>query len=393
MNPATISRSATERFVTGMPAAEALASEAERLNAKRVFILAGGTLTRGTDEIARIVERLGPRHAGTFARIGAHAPLSDVIGAINQARDAEADLIVTVGGGSITDSEKVVALGLKAGVESMTDSERFLATYRWGSGNGVSGAATAPDVRVVCVPTTLSAGEINRVAGVMHDERGKIGFEHADNVPVTIIYDPWISRHTPEGLWLSTGVRAIDHATETLASLRSNDYCDAIAAMSLNLLADGLVRSKRDPEDFEGRLRCQIGAWQSMIPIVNGVPMGASHAIGQGLGSICQVPHGHTSCVMLPAVQQWNAGTVPERLRRVSAVLGDENRPAHELLDELIRGLDQPRSLHEVGVETDDALFARIADHAMANPWGKTNPRSIEEPADMIDILRIAAAA
>lgn len=387
---ATLARSMTERFVTGEDADKAVAQEASRRGAQRVFLMAGNTLNRETDEISRISAKLGSAHAVTFSSIGAHAPVKDIVDAINAARDAKADMIVTVGGGAITDSGKIVALGLKAGTRSVADVEELWKRYTWGAGEAAP--ETAPDVKVVCVPTTLSGGELNHVAGATHDDLGKIGFEHLENAPATIIYDPKLTRHTPEWLWLSTGVRSIDHAVEALASTQSNEYCDAIADTALRLLADGLRRSKANPLDFEARLRCQIGAWQSMVPILNGVPMGAGHSIGHGLGSYAHVPHGHTSCVLLPVVQKWNAEVVPERLARVSAALGDADRPAHELLDELIRGIGQPRSLAEVGVENDEAVFAKIADYAMTHPWGRTNPRRIDGPAEVMEILRLAAA-
>ena len=80
------------------------------------------------------------------------------------------------------------------------------------------------------------------------------------------------------------------------------------------------LRVKADPGDLEGRLKCQIGAWQSMISIIGGVPMGASHAIGHILGGTCDVPHGYTSCVMSPYVLAWNAEHDASRQARTLAL-------------------------------------------------------------------------
>lgn len=389
MNSSTIQQSSTERFITGVPAAEAVAGEAVRRNARRIFIVSDETLQRQTDEIRKVEEALGDRHAHTYAGITAHAPIEQVIDGVAVAREAQADLIVTIGGGSITDAGKIMAIGLKANVRSMHDLPRLMETYKWGR-DGEDAAGTAPDVKVIAVPTTLAGAELNFIAGANHATLGKIGFQHVANAPATVVYDPWITRHTPEWLWLSTGVRSIDHAVETLASLRSSEYFDAVAETALRLLVNGLMRIRRDPEDVEARQRCQIGTWQSMIGLLNGVPMGASHAIGQTLGGVTRVPHGHTSCVLLPAVQKWNAQAIPDRLRRVSAALGDETVPAHELLDQLIRGLGQPRRLDEVGVGLE--LWDSIVDRAMAHQWTKTNPRLIKTEQDILEILEIAAA-
>lgn len=387
MNSSTIQQSSTERFLTGVSAAEAVPAEATRRNARRIFIVADENLARHSDEIRKVEQALGERHAQTYSGITAHAPIEQVVEAMAQARLVQADLIVTIGGGSITDAGKIVAMGLEANVRSMEDVPRLLQVYKWG-GDGVA-TGTAPKVKVVAVPTTLAGAELNFVAGANHATLGKIGFQHVANAPATVIYDPWITRHTPEWLWVSTGVRSIDHAVETLASPRSSEYFDAIAETALRLLVDGLTRIRRDPEDVEARQRCQIGTWQSMIGLLNGVPMGASHAIGQTLGGVAHVPHGHTSCVLLPAVQKWNAQAAPDRLKRVSAALGEESIPAHVLLDQVIRALGQPRTLGEVGVER--GVWESIADQALAHQWIKTNPRPIETKKDILEILELAA--
>jgi len=81
----------------------------------------------------------------------------------------------------------------------------------------------------------------------------------------------------------------------------ANPYAGAQALRGLALLCRGLPRVKADPSDLAARLDCQIGSWLSMGPLASGVPMGASHGIGYVLGAVFDVPHGHTSCIMLPA--------------------------------------------------------------------------------------------
>ncbi|MCW5749277.1 MAG: iron-containing alcohol dehydrogenase, partial [Alphaproteobacteria bacterium] len=101
-----------DEVVFGRPCADVVAEEATRLGATRAFILASGTLNRTTDVVRTIVARLGNRHAGTWDRIAAHTPRTDCVAAAGAARAAGADLIVTVGGGSVTDAGKMVQLCL-----------------------------------------------------------------------------------------------------------------------------------------------------------------------------------------------------------------------------------------------------------------------------------------
>src|SRR5438876_10615458 len=109
---------AMETVVFGKPAAETVAEEARRRDAERVFLMVSGTLNRTTDEIAKVRRALGNRFAGQFDHMPPHTPRHAVIEAAEMAREAGADLIVTVGGGSITDGAKAVQLCLTNNVRS-----------------------------------------------------------------------------------------------------------------------------------------------------------------------------------------------------------------------------------------------------------------------------------
>ena len=155
------------------------------------------------------------------------------------------------------------------------------------------------------------------------------------------------------------------------------------------MLAQALPRVKADAGDLDARMDCQIGTWLSTGPLASGVPMGASHGIGYVLGAEFGVPHGHTSCVMLPSVMRWNKSANAERQALVAAAMGHPNEDAGDVLDDFIRGLGMPRSLREVKVGPEH--FDRIAQQAMATPWVPRNPRKIEGPAQVREILDMAA--
>jgi maleylacetate reductase len=117
--------------------------------------------------------------------------------------------------------------------------------------------------------------------------------------------------------------------------------------------------------------------------------MGASHGIGYVLGAEFGVPHGYTSCVMLPSVMRWNKLANAERQAQVAAAMGHPNEDAGDVLDAFIRNLGMPRSLREVNVTAEH--FGRIALAAMATPWVPRNPRKIDGPAQLREILDMAA--
>jgi alcohol dehydrogenase class IV len=372
----------------GQRVADALRSEADLLKAERVFLLVSSSLRNNTDEIARIEEALGDRVAAIHDGIPPHAPRTAVLAAAAAARDCGADLIVTVGGGSVTDAGKIIALALKHNLRSHDDLEPYH-VYVDGNGNTVKPQFAGPDVRVICCPTTLSGGEFNPLSGATDENIGhKQGYEHPLMAPISIVLDPALTRHTPAWLWTSTGVRSLDHALETLGSLQSDHFSDGIADSALRLLIGALPAVNANPEDLDARLRCQVGAWQSMLPIIGGVPMGASHAIGHILGGTCDVPHGHCSCVMAPAVLDFNREANLSRQQRITACFGEPHEQAGALVDQFIRGLGMPRSLTEVGVQQEQ--LDHIAEYTMLDFWARTNPRPIRTAADIRQILDMA---
>jgi maleylacetate reductase len=375
--------------VFGRPAAEVVAEEVLRYQAERVFVMASGTLNRTTDEVTKVRRALGNRFTGLFDRMPPHTPRRAVIEAAAAAREAGADLIATIGGGSVTDGAKAVQLCLANDIRTA----EALDQYRPVKGpDGAIGPppCKAPSVPQVTVPTTLSAGEFSAIAGVTDEQsRVKELFRHPQIIPRAVVLDPAVTVHTPEWLWLSTGIRAVDHCVEGICSGEANPYADAQALHGLTLLRQGLPRVKADPTDLAARLDCQIGSWLSMGPLASGVPMGASHGIGYVLGAVFDIPHGHTSCIMLSAVMRWNKPVNAERQALVAAAMGHPGGDAGDVLDAFIAGLGMPRSLGAVKIGPES--FARIAEQAMDTPWVPRNPRPIAGPAQVREILELAA--
>ena len=375
---------AMDEVVFGRPASEAIVEQIDRLKASRAFLMVSGTLNRETDEIGKIRRALGPRCVATFDAMPAHTPRAAVIAATHQARDAHADIIVTVGGGSITDGAKAVQLCLANHVSTVEGIDKIR-----GQASGAP-PLTAPTVRQISVPTTIAGGEFSSIAGVTNEKtRVKEALRHPLLMPRATILDPWLSVHTPEWLFLSTGIRAVDHCVEGICSREAHPYGDAQALKGLAMLTEALPRVKADPKDIDARMDCQIGTWLSTGPLAAGVPMGASHGIGYVLGAEFNVPHGYTSCVMLPSVMRWNKQDNAARQALVSAAMGHPGADAGDVLDQFIRGLGMPRSLGDVRVGPEH--FDRIAQAAMATPWVPRNPRRIETPSQVREILLMAA--
>jgi maleylacetate reductase len=375
---------AIERVVHGVPAEKAVPLEAERLGAAKVFIVSTRSLARNTDAVQKIADGLGARFAGSFDEVPAHTPREAVIAGAAAARAAAADLMVAVGGGSAIDGTKAMLQAIwhnvteTAGLDTLT-----------GRGRAQPSGSNDGRLRMIAVPTTLSAAEFTYFAGVTDAAKGiKQSFSDPLMIPRTVILDPAITVHTPMRLFLGTGIRAVDHAVERLCSLVRHPFSDATAIEALHLLSRGLPAVQKDPGDLSSRLDCQLGAWMSIYGGMAGVPVGASHGIGHVLGAHAGVPHGETSCVMLPAVMTWNRGVNFEEQMRVARAFDRDDDDAAGAVRELIASLGLPTRLREVGVRRED--FAVIAEKAMHDHAVKTNPRPVEKPADVVEILELA---
>jgi maleylacetate reductase len=380
-----------ERVVYGKPAGEALRAEAERLGAKKVFITTSKSVAQSA-LLASVIEGLGDLHAGTYASITAHSPRPCVVEGAAMARAAGADLIVAVGGGSVIDATKTILIALWQNVTTVDELDAYRA------GKPREGAAPpseairppADATRMIAVPTTLSAAEFNAFAGISDPRKGiKESFGHRLIVPRVIVLDPAATLATPMDLMLSTGLKAVDHAVERLCSQQAHPFVLGTATEALKLLARALPAHKANPDDMATRLDLQFGMWLSIGAGTSGVGVGASHGIGHVLGAACHVPHGHTSCVMLPSVLRWNLPANAERQKRVGEAFGRPEAAAGDLVEGLVKSLGLPGRLSEVGVGRD--RFREIAEKSMHDRAVLNNPRPITGPDQVMEILELAA--
>ena len=175
-----------DSVIYGKPAAEALREETERLDARRVFLIASRTLNTRTDEIEKIRKALGDRHAATFDGIPQHTTREVVVQTPREAKEAGADLVVAVGGGSVVDAAKIVLMCMEHEIFDQDGLDGFETTPE-----RRFGAFRNPKVRMIAIPSTLSGGEYNS-GTLVTDTRRKLKqiFNHPMMMPRSIILDP-----------------------------------------------------------------------------------------------------------------------------------------------------------------------------------------------------------
>lgn len=369
--------------------------------ASRIYIIASGSLSRHTDALSRLQHAIiGTEKQVVGVRRGMtpHTLWSEVLEIVGEARAAKADCVVTLGAGSLTDGAKIVVLALANDISTRDDLETLCSD----SANQRSHIHPAT-IPIICIPTSLSGGEYSALAGGTDDTtQHKHAFQHPSIGPRLIILDPELCTTTPARVWLSTGIRSVDHCVETLASSRSGAETDRDAEGGLRLLVPSLLRCKEFPQDLDARLRCQLGVVEAMKAVSQGVPMGGSHALGHQLGPL-GVGHGETSCVLLPAVMKYNMRANAAKQQKIVEILWSEETAAGafhargldrttadlgDALDAVIRALGLPRSLSAVGVHPDK--LEELAEGSLKDAWCRTNPVPLTEKAQVLEILDMA---
>ncbi|KAJ5774455.1 hypothetical protein N7457_009351 [Penicillium paradoxum] len=369
--------------------------------ASRVYVICSGSLARKIDVISQLEDALGPEKlVGHWIGMRSHTLWSEVLQITEEVRTVHADLLLTVGAGSLTDGAKIIALALANQVSTPEELETLA------QGPKKRSDIKAPTLPIISVPTSLSAGEYSNFAGGTEDHsKRKYSFQSPTRGPELVILDSELVKTTPDSVWLSSGVRAIDHCVETLcAVVGTTTKSDELARRALSLLVPGLLRCKKDRRDSDAHLQCQLGSVDAMAAFTSGSSeLGASHGIGHQLGPL-GVGHGETSCILLPAVCKFNAKYDANREKQaslrqfliqdpvVSRVLRKrlvnlETSDLGDVLDAIVRELGMPRTLSQVHVGRDQ--LDALAENSLHDRCCKSNPVPLEEKSQVLEILEM----
>lgn len=364
-------------------------------NSTRVLLVYSKSLAATSSHINELKTSLGVRLIATKGSVGSHSPYADIIDIAHKITAYHIDCVVCVGSGSYSDACKTARLmsaTLPVGFGE-ADMEALVDAMVGVTPEGV--LKKAEGVRLILVPTSLSAGEWNYAASCTNSKGKKQHFALKDGCAADLVLmDPWLARTTPETLWLSSGVRAIDHCVEMLCNANIVDHLDAQewCERALKDLIKGLLEYKEGPKvgqeggddlRVEGISRCQAGSRMALMGfMIYKIGMGPSHAIGHQLGSVAGVMHGITSCVMLPPVLRYTKERNPEPQNKIvqtfNTILGWQETEAADCVVRLVKLLGLPYTLSTVGVTRQDQI-EKIIDMTMTDilvSFGKTLDRA-----------------
>ncbi|KAK4959988.1 hypothetical protein LTR10_002877 [Elasticomyces elasticus] len=313
-------------------------------DSSKVFIITGRSIASNTPLIQMLESLLGEHHAATFSGIKQHGPSSDVDAAFDAVlQDESIDTLLSVGGGSPIDSAKTIAYRV---------SEK---QGKW--------------LHHITIPTTLSAAECTAGGGYTKPDGVKVGFMAPEMAVKSIFYDPWFASFTPKELWLTTGMRAMDHAVECFYHPCGSEIWKAQSLYAAQTLFEGLPRARDvHPEDYSLTTRLQLAAFLSSGLKGSNIKggMGLSHSLGHALGSPYGLPHGVTSCFTLGRVVKLKARLSKNDACEIARLLpvmggkpsGDGARDAQEVGDRILRlvedlGID-PGTLSKKNISRDE---------------------------------------
>jgi alcohol dehydrogenase class IV len=170
-------------------------------------------------------------------------------------------------------------------------------------------------------------------------------------LPDAVIYDAELALSTPLRLWLSTGIRALDHAVESFLVPGDHPFSDVLALEAVRRLFRTLPQAREHPEDSAVRTENQLAAWFSYT-LTGPTAAGLSHVMGKQIGARHGIPHGVTSCLLMPHVMRYQASRYPERLAELGRATGSGAGPlaAADDVAGLVAALGLPRHIAEYGI-------------------------------------------
>jgi len=375
----------TTRIVSGPGSLARLHAELTQEGKSRVLVLTdAGVVAAGL--LSRVQAVLGERVAAVFSEIPQDSGLDVIDRAAGVGRAARADAVLSLGGGSVIDTAKGVAVALAGNLRAI----EALGIHH----------LTEPQLFHVAVPTTAGTGSEVTSAAVIKNSALRIKTYIVDRfiTPNLAILDPTLTLGLPPGLTASTGMDALTHAIEAFTSKQSNPMADAQALHAIRLIAKNLARAVKQGDDLGARAEMQSAATLAGWAIAS-AQVGLVHGMSHTLGARHGVPHGTGNGILLPHVLRFHAGAraTHERLAEVARALGvdasglapaDVAPKAADAVTELLVACAHPTRLSEVGVPASDlSACAEVAFVDIANLAAARRPAY---PGEILEIYEAA---
>jgi aldehyde dehydrogenase (NAD+) len=371
------------RVVFGVNSLRDLGPEVDELKCSRAFVVTDkGVAAAGLLE--KVEQALGKRWVGTFDDCPQDSGVHIVNQAAELAKEKGADVLVSLGGGSVIDTAKGMAILLKEGgkLEDHYGLQLF----------------TRPQTPHVAIPTTAGTGSEVTWAYVVKDwdKNQKIlcGDDHI--IPNTAILDPVLTQGLPPMITAFTGMDALTHAIEAIHALQAEPMTDTMAYGAIRLIVKYLPTCVENGDDLVARGQQQIAACIAGVAFSN-AQIGLVHATAHSAGALFKVPHGLANSILLPHCMAYNMDECAESYALVAEAMGvkekgmsdeEASQAAIDAIFELTKKIGLPQKLSEAGVE--ESGLEAIAELSLYDGAIVYNPKMIFEPEQVMEVLKKA---
>jgi 4-hydroxybutyrate dehydrogenase len=333
------------------------------------------------EEVQRALEKAGVGSA-VFDEISTNPTEAEVEAGSTAYADAEADVIVGLGGGAPLDVSKLIRL--------RTSHHLPLAEYDDAIGGDAKIIEPMPPL--VAIPTTAGTGsEVGRsaVVTVAATRRKTVVFSPRLLADVAIL-DPVLTLTLPPRITAATGFDALTHNIEAYCAKGDHPMADAIALEGIELIAKHLVTAVGDGKNVEARGAMLKASMMGAVAFQKG--LGACHSLAHPLGAELDMHHGLANALCLPAVLDYNRTAITVRIARIARILGVKGKDVETLAFEcsgklraLRKELGMPSGLAEAGVPEE--RLPELAALAQADACHPLNPRACTRD-DMLALYR-----
>jgi alcohol dehydrogenase class IV len=370
----TVTWSFPTRIVFGVGAISTIADAVKGANAKRALVVCDpGVVKVGIAGRVREILEKGGVPAAIYDRVAPNPVEENVLDGVGAYKAHGADIVVSVGGGAPLDTGKLIAL--------KTTHERPLVDYDDATGGDRFINANVPPI--ITVPTTAGTGsEVGRSGVVTLAATGRKTVIFSPYLLAkTAILDPELTVSMPARVTAATGFDALTHCLEAFCSVGDHPMADAIAVGGLELCAAHLARAVEAGTDLAARGGMMKAAMMGAVSFQKG--LGACHSLAHPLSSEKDLHHGLANALCLPAVVEFNATVVGDRLERVRQIFDPKAASLATALRTLRARLGLPDGLAKEGVTEAD--IPKLSAKAFEDACHRSNPR----PATQEDLASL----
>lgn len=370
----------------GSGAIKEIPGELQRRGYKKIFVCSDpdlvkfGVTAKVTDELdaAGIAWSL-------YSEIKPNPTIQNVKDGVEAFKAAEADAIVTIGGGSSMDTAKAIGI--------------IINNPEFADVRSLEGVAPTKNhaVFTIAVPTTAGTAAEVTINYVITDEENekKMVCVDPNDIPAIAIVDAELMYSLPRSLTAATGLDALTHAIEGLITKGAWEMSDMFEIKAIEMIARHLETAVNEPSNPEARDGMAVAQYVAGMAFSN-VGLGAVHGMAHPLGAIFDIPHGVANALLLPIVMEFNAPAALDKYVTIAKAMNAyrEGMTREEAADAAVDAVRQlsirvgiPQHLSELGIKEED--LPRLAKAAFADVCTPGNPRDITEE-DILELYKKA---